>query len=136
MNRASTLAFTTLSLALTAIAPAAAQQTDQKPPVDVSGDWEITAETPRGTMTRTVTFKQDGGSLTGSMETRMGSVPIQKGSLDGNQISFTLVFSRGDRSFEMTYRGTVEGDTGKGTFQTPRGDQVEWTARRLKPEES
>jgi len=117
-------------LALLAAVPAWGQELAQERAVDVSGVWEITSETPRGTMTRKVTFEQDGSSLTGTMETRMGSVPIQNGSVEGNKLSFTVVFSRGERSFEMTYSGTVEGDTAKGTYQTSRGE-VEWTATRV-----
>lgn len=109
------------------------QEVEQKKAVDVSGNWEITSESPRGTMTRNVTFTQEGSKLTGSIETRDGSVPIQKGSVDGNKISFTVVMSRGGNNFEMTYTGTVDGDTAKGTFQTPRGE-VPWTGKRIKKE--
>ena len=107
------------------------QEAKQQKAAGVSGDWEITSETPRGTMTRAVTFEQDGNTLTGSIETQGGSLPIQKGSVDGNKISFAVVVSRGGNSFEMTYKGTVDGDTAKGTFQTPRGE-VPWTGRRIK----
>ena len=105
-------------------APALAQET-----ADIAGEWEITAESPRGTQTRVVTFEQDGNSLTGEMETQMGSWPIENGSVNGNEISFTMVFTRGDRSMEMTYTGTVEGDEMSGKFVTPRGE-VPWTAKR------
>jgi hypothetical protein len=119
-------------LALLTAAPVSGQEAEQERAVDVSGVWEITSETPRGTMTRKVTFEQDGSSLNGTMETQMGTVPIQNGLVEGNKISFTVVFSRGDRSFEMTYSGTVDGDTAKGTVQMPRGGKVEWTAKRVK----
>jgi hypothetical protein len=114
-------------------ATAWSQEAKQTKAVDVTGTWEITSETPRGTMTRNVTFKQDGNTLTGSVETQGGSVPIQKGSVEGDKISFTVVMSRGDRNFEMTYTGTVDGDTAKGTFQAPRGE-VPWTGKRVKKE--
>jgi hypothetical protein len=114
-------------------ATARGQEVEQKQAVDVSGNWQITSESPRGTMTRNVTFKQEGNKLTGSIETRDGSVPIQKGSVDGNKISFSVVMSRGGNNFEMTYTGTVDGDTAKGTFQTPRGE-VPWTGKRVKEE--
>ncbi|MGD8867214.1 MAG: hypothetical protein PVI01_06280 [Gemmatimonadales bacterium] len=114
-------------------ATAWSQETKQTEAVDVTGTWEITSESPRGTMTRNVTFEQQGDQLTGSIETRSGSVPIQQGSIDGNQISFTVVFSRGDNNFEMTYTGTVDGDTAIGTFQTPRGGGP-WTGQRVKKE--
>jgi hypothetical protein len=114
-------------------ATASGQETKQTKAVDVTGTWEITSESPRGTMTRNVTFEQEGDKLTGSIETRSGSVPIQQGSIDGNKISFTVVFSRAGNDFEMTYTGTVNGDTAKGTFQTPRGE-VPWTGKRVKKE--
>lgn len=114
-------------------ATAWSQEMKQTKAVDVTGTWEITSETSRGTMTRNVTFKQEGDKLTGSIETRSGSVPIQNGSIDGNKISFTVVFSRGGNNFEMTYMGTIDGDTAKGTFQTPRGE-VPWTGKRVKKE--
>ena len=105
-------------------APALAQET-----VDVTGEWEITVETPQGTQTRTITFEQHGDSLSGTMETRMGTMPIGDGSVNGNEISFTMVFTRGDRSMEMMYTATVEGDEMSGKFVTPRGERP-WTAKR------
>jgi hypothetical protein len=105
-------------------APALAQET-----VDVTGDWEITVESSRGTQTRVVTFEQDGNDLTGTMETRMGTTPIAQGSVNGNEISFTMVFTRGERSMELTYTATVEGDEMSGKFVTPRGE-IPWTAKR------
>ncbi|UCF21113.1 MAG: hypothetical protein JSU87_06930 [Gemmatimonadota bacterium] len=116
-------------IALIVAAPAWGQEPAQDQAVNVSGVWEFTSETPRGTMTRKVTFEQDGSKLSGTMETQMGAAPIKNGLVEGNKISFTVEFSRGERSFEMTYQGTVEGDTAKGTMQTPRG-AVEWTAKR------
>lgn len=105
-------------------APATAQES-----VDVSGEWEMTTETPRGTQTRMVTFEQEGDVLTGTMETRMGTAPITEGTVNGNEITFSMVFTRGDRSMTLTYTGTVEGDEMSGKFVTPRGE-VPWTAKR------
>jgi len=105
-------------------APALAQEM-----VDVTGEWEITVESPRGTRTQAITFEQEGNSLTGAMETQMGTTPISTGSVNGNDISFTMVFTRGDRSMELAYTGTVEGDEMSGKFVTPRGE-VPWTAKR------
>jgi hypothetical protein len=111
--------------ALLALAgPALAQEA-----VDVSGDWEITIESPRGTRTRTVTFEQDGNELTGTMETQMGATPISEGSVNGSEISFTMVFTRGEGSMSLVYTGTVEGDEMSGNVVTPRGE-IPWTAKR------
>ncbi len=126
MKKLSTLLLSAALLALAA--PARAQET-----VDVTGEWEIAAETPRGTQTRTITFEQHGDSLSGTMETRMGTTPIHEGSVNGNEISFTMVFTRGDQSMEMKYTGTVEADEMSGKFLTPRGE-LPWTAKRKSPE--
>jgi hypothetical protein len=97
--------------------------------VDVTGKWETTRETPRGTMTTTFTFNQDGGTLTGTVGSQRGDSEITNGSIEGNKITFTLVMTMGDRTMEMVYSGTVEGDAITGTMQTPRGEQP-WTAKR------
>lgn len=120
-------------LAALMISPAWGQETQEEKTVDTSGVWELTIQTPRGAMTRTLTLEQDGTSLEGTLDTRMGSVPITEGSVEGNRISFTVAMSgRGGRTFEMSYRGSVDGDTARGTFRTPRGDEVEWTGKRIK----
>ncbi len=130
MKALSTIAALAL-ITITLTPLAVAQKASTQQPADVSGVWEVTSQSPRGTMTRKVTFVQDGTSLTGTFESRMGSMPIEKGSVEGDKISFTVQFSMGERRFEMIYNGTVEGDKAKGTFLTPRGDEVEWTAKRV-----
>ncbi|UCD24129.1 MAG: hypothetical protein JSW51_14060 [Gemmatimonadota bacterium] len=99
--------------------------------VEIAGKWETTRETPNGTMTSTFTFDVDGNKLTGTIESPRWETEISDGTVDGNEISFKIVMSRGDRTFEMSYSGTVEGDTITGTMTTPRGD-MPWTATRVK----
>jgi hypothetical protein len=111
-------------LALMIAVPVQAQE------VDVTGKWETTRETPRGTMTTTFTFAQDGHEVTGTLSSQRGEQEIQSGSVEGNKITFTMVLTMGERTVEMTYSGTVEGDTITGTMQTPRGE-VPWTAKRV-----
>jgi len=98
--------------------------------VDVAGKWETTRETPNGTMTSTFTFQVDGNKLTGTIGSQRGDTEISEGAIDGNKISFKIVMTRGDRTMEMVYSGTVEDDTITGTMQTPRGEQP-WTAKRI-----
>lgn len=106
--------------------PLVGQQT-----LNVAGKWEFTSEGPRGTQTSTITFEQDGTVLKGTMETQRGAVSFENGSVEGNKITFTIVRGMGDRTFEMTYTGTVEGDTMTGTMTNPRGGDVPWTAKKV-----
>jgi hypothetical protein len=115
-----------LLVLLAVTTPATAQET-----VNVAGKWEMTSETPRGTMTTTFTFEQDGSALTGTSEgQRGGEVPISSGSVEGNVITFTVVRGMRNRSMEVTYTGTLEGDTITGTMTTPRGER-EFTMKRV-----
>lgn len=99
--------------------------------VDVTGDWELTVQTPRGDRTQQVHFEQDGENLTVTMEGRRGPIEA-KGSVKGNDIewSFTRETPRGE--FTMTYTGTVEGDTMSGEVQMGDFGTGEWSAKRIK----
>jgi hypothetical protein len=122
--------FASTVLCLSAITSARGQD------VNVTGTWELTSETPRGTVTSTLVFEQDGTALEGSMESQRGTVEFDGGTVEGNTIAFTIVRSgMGGRTFEMTYTGTVEGDKITGTMSTPRGEQP-WTAKRVADSQS
>src|SRR4051812_12265011 len=75
-------------------------------PAKVEGTWKM----PAGELTLTQTFQKIAG--------RLGSQPISEGKLRGDQISFKV----GD----VTYGGTVEGNTIKGTG----GPGGSWTATK------
>ena len=128
------------ALLLAAAVPAAAQ--------DVTGSWEIayTMQTPRGAMERTMTvqLQQDGTALTGSAEVaamgRPGGgsggvreprvVEISNGMVAGDEVMFTVVLGGGQRSFEMTFSGRVDGDAMAGTVSNPMGADSPFTATR------
>ena len=110
---------------LVVASPVLAQET-----ANVAGKWELTTESPRGTQTSTFTFEQEGNVLTGTVVTQRGESPINSGSVEGNVVTFTIVRGMGDRSTEMTYTGTLDGDTITGSMSTPRGDR-EFTMKRV-----
>jgi hypothetical protein len=101
---------------------------------DVTGTWEITSETQRGSRSFDVTFVQNGAEVEGTAILQMrgppgggggGSpqeVPITDGAMDGDQLTFTLSMGMGDRTFSQTFTATVSGDTMEGTITTPRGE--------------
>jgi hypothetical protein len=97
----------------------------------VAGEWKLTVESPNGTGTPTVVFKQDGGTLTGTYKGRFGEAPL-KGTIKGNEIKFTLTISPQGQDLQIDYSGDVDGDTmkgkvkfgdlGEGTFTGKRAD--------------
>jgi len=130
--------------ALASLAAASALSAARPTPLaaqDLTGVWRISYETPRGTRTMELTLTQDGSALTGSMEMRRGrpgggqartrTIEIKDGQVDGADFSFVLEMSFGQRSFRQTFKGTVDGDTMKGTIETPRGSNP-FTGKRQK----
>jgi hypothetical protein len=112
-------------LAVVAVLPSAARAED------VSGPWDLTVETPQGTGTPSVVFKQSGESLTGTYRGRMGESAIE-GTLKGSDIRFTVRLRFQEQDFTIAYAGKVEGDAMKGSVRFGDAASGTWTARRKK----
>lgn len=103
---------------------------------DISGTWTMSMPGRGGQMMeRDITIKQEGTKLTVTMPGRPGpngepGEPIVgQGTLEGNAIQWTIVRTTPRGEMKMEYKGTVEGDTMKGTTQM-MGNEVEWTAKK------
>jgi hypothetical protein len=88
---------------------------------NVAGEWSLALETPNGTATPSVIFKQDGGTLTGTYKGRMGESEL-KGTITGNDIKWTVTLHPQGGTMEVEYTGTVDGDTMKGKVTSPMGE--------------
>jgi len=99
---------------------------------DISGKW--TGDMPgRGgdTTSTTFTFKVDGEKLTGSLTGPQGDIPLQEGTVAGNQISFSTTLNFGGNSIKILYKGTMSGDQIKMTREREgSGQPREFTIKR------
>jgi hypothetical protein len=123
--------FTALAgLAVLLIAPAlAAAQADK--PVDVTGEWERTVETPNGSFTSTMKLQKTGDTLSGVSMRRDGTESkLNDVKLDGKTLTFTQDITVNGMDLHLAYTGTVDGDTIKGTFQVG-GQTMNWSAKRV-----
>lgn len=90
-----------------ALAPVAAHAA-----TDLTGTWTATMQMPGGgggdnSFTLTFTFKQDGATLTGTVQGAQGDpLPISNGKIDGDKLSFDVVFN----GTTISHDGTVNGD--------------------------
>ena len=57
---------------------------------DFSGIWKGQLETPNGNMELTYNFKTVGDSLTGTVGSPMGEIPISNGKIEGKMFSFDV----------------------------------------------
>lgn len=97
---------------------------------DVGGEWELTIQSPRGEMTSTAKFVQDGEKLTVTMTGPRGNAATGEGTIKGNALQWSVTRSGPDgQEFTIKYSGTVEGATMSGTAETPRGS-VNWKATK------
>ncbi len=116
-----------LALTMLAVAPAAAQTGAAK----LGGDWTLSYSTPRGENTMTLHFTQQNDSLGGTAELRRGSGALA-GTVKGDSVTFTMTMQREERTFTLKFAGQVQGDSARGTMETPRGASP-WTAVRGAP---
>ena len=57
---------------------------------DVTGKWVGNVETPNGPIELTYELKVDGETVTGTVSSAMGSLPIDKGKLAGDVLTYTV----------------------------------------------
>ena len=98
----------------------------------VAGKWESTFTTPNGdTRTTTYTFKQDGNKLTGTVSGGQGGETPLEGTVKGKEVKFTVTRTTPNGEMKSEYTATVEGDTMKGSVESPRGKR-DWSATKAK----
>ena len=98
---------------------------------DVAGDWALTVETDQGTTAPSVTLEQNGAELTGHYSSETLGEATVTGSVNGNEVRFSLEAEVQGFGLEVVYTGTVQsdgtltgqialGDLGGGTFTGKR----------------
>ncbi len=92
--------------------------------VDVTGTWNVEVDTGQGTGNPSFTFKQEGEKLSGQYRGLFGEAPVT-GTIKGSAIEFWVDITVEGTKARVTYSGTVEKDTMKGTVKL--GDLGEGT---------
>ena len=104
------------------VAPAAGQ-------VNVTGDWDMTIESPQGTNTVKVTLTQDGEKVSGLFKSEMGELPFT-GTLVGVDLKFAFAIPIQGQSLDVTVTGKVDGPSLAGKMQFGGFGEGDWTAKR------
>jgi len=85
---------------------------------DLVGEWELTTTSERGTRTSMMKIF---GDLTGRYESFGGEIPMKNIKLEGDQLTFSLELGWADRTFQMDFKGKLDGKTLKGQMSSERG---------------
>jgi len=96
---------------------------------DVTGDWDVTINSPQGQYQVKGSFKQEGEKLTGAMKGQGVSFPLE-GAVKGKEIKFKYTVKFQDQDLVITLSGNVDGDAMKGDADFGGFAQGDWNAKR------
>ncbi len=98
---------------------------------DIDGKWTGQVQGRNGPQTQTLMLKADGNTLTGSVQGgRGGPVDITNGTIDGNNVSFTVVREFNDNKITQEFKGMLAGGELKLTISGGRGEPREVTYKK------
>jgi imidazolonepropionase-like amidohydrolase len=99
----------------------------------VDGTWALTVRAPQGSVAIQVTLRAEDGRITGTFSGDRGSGDIKSGTLDGNNVEFTISANAQNEAeaSDWVFRGTLDGDSMSGTVTTTIGN-FEFTGSKAK----
>jgi len=89
--------------------------------MSVAGTYKLTVNTQMGAQQSTLTLKEEGGSVSGTYASRMGSSDFSGGTIEGNAVKFDITLNAMGREFTLNCDATIDGDSIKGNLNTPMG---------------
>jgi len=114
-----------LALLLCSASAAAVQQ------ADVAGAWKMTYTTKDGVrMESTLTLKNEGGVLSGSIDSPRGTVALNEVTVNGEEIAFAVIRVGFGDTIRIDYKGTVKGDTMTLKMTAGAREPLDVTAKR------
>ena len=78
----------------------------------------------------TLTIKTSDGTISGTVSSPRGSVPITKGTISGRDLTFIVTRRANYDEIDVTFTGTIDGDVMTLRMQVPGRAAVAMTARR------
>jgi hypothetical protein len=98
---------------------------------DIDGKWTGQVQGRNGPQSQSIMLKASGNTLTGSIEGgRGGPVEISNGTIDGANVSFSVVREFGGNKVTQEYKGTFSEGELKLTVSGGRGEPREVTYKK------
>ena len=86
---------------------------------NVNGKWNLTVEAQGQQLPVTLMLKQDGGKVSGSLDSMMGKGDISEAKVNGNKFVGTAKTQIQGQAMDLVINGTINGDSMKGTITLP-----------------
>ena len=100
-------------------------------PAKVDGKWNAALQLESINSRPTLTFKQDGGKITGTYEGYYGASPLE-GVVKEKEISFTVTMTIEGSKVSGYFSGEIDGDTMGGKVEFEGAGNGTWSAVRAK----
>ena len=97
---------------------------------NVAGDWNMKIDSDQGSLSATMTFKQDGEKVTGSMPTDQITFEFE-GTISDNKLELVAEIDAGGAFLEVILEATVDGDEITGTLDFGGYGSGDITATRI-----
>jgi imidazolonepropionase-like amidohydrolase len=88
---------------------------------NVGGNYSITIEIPGQSLGGTLALTQQGETLTGNLQTQLGTTPVKDGKVTAEGFTFTTTVEFGGSTFDLFVTGRVSGNEISGTMTSPQG---------------
>ena len=85
---------------------------------NAAGKWNLTIEVQGQKLPVTLTLKQDGSVVSGSLESMLGKGEISGAKIAGNKLSGTAKTEMQGQAVDLNISGTIDGDTMKGIINS------------------
>jgi hypothetical protein len=99
----------------------------------VTGNWQVTFDTPQGANTMTVRLDEDKDKLTGVLTSPFGSVPLT-GTISDGRLQLSASVDALGRKFDMLVGAKLAGDELTGTVKFGDFGEFPFTAKRVPPD--
>lgn len=91
------------------------------PPPAAVGSWNLVIETPVGNQESVLVVTGDASMLDGMLSGEQGEVPLTEVMFAGEELTFAVSIDAQGQQLDLTFKGTVAGDSINGTFESPFG---------------
>jgi len=81
---------------------------------NLTGEWDVSVETPMGVGTPHFSLKQDGNKLSGTYKGQLGQAPVT-GTVKGDEFTIQFQVEAQGMDIAIIYQGKAEGSTISGT---------------------
>lgn len=120
---------TTLLLVFGIFTALSAQQA-AAPPTDVKGDWDMSIDTPMGSMPVGLSITaQEAEKFSGTLSSPQGDLAIA-GTAAGTDVAFSGMFDAGGQAITLTFTGTIEDNAMGGDANFGGMGSGTWSAKK------